>query len=224
MTASPACSARSRSGAPAARSWSGRRASIVISPVADGRSFAPELNAAAAAAGERVAARPAEGLNIEEQVRLEVDGAGYAVALSPLWFKGWQLAIIVPEAEFLAEIERTIRMLAVGLGLFLLARRLARRGRRPPLPRRPRGAGGPGRGADRALRAGGHRPPPLAPGRDRPPVRRHRPHGRRPRRLRQVHPDRAGARPARKAGCAPSPAASARSSPSCSPTSPASPA
>ena len=98
----------------------GPEGEIVISPVADGRSFAPELNAAAAVAGERVAARPAEGLNIEEQVRLEVDGAGYAVALSPLWFKGWQLAIIVPEAEFLAEIERTIRMLAVGLGLFLL--------------------------------------------------------------------------------------------------------
>ena len=94
---------------------------IVIAPVAEGRSFAPELAAAAAAAGERVAARPAEGLNIEEQVRLEVAGAGYAVALSPLWFKGWQLAIIVPEAEFLAEIDRTIRMLAVGLGLFLLA-------------------------------------------------------------------------------------------------------
>jgi adenylate cyclase len=93
---------------------------IVIAPVADGRSVAPELTAAAAAAGERVAARPAEGLDIEEQVRLEVDGAGYAVALSPLWFKGWQLAIIVPEDEFLAEIERTISMLAVGLGLFLL--------------------------------------------------------------------------------------------------------
>ena len=99
----------------------GSDGAIVIAPEAEGRSFAPELAAAAAAAGARVAARPAEGLNIEEQVRLTVAGAGYAVALSPLWFKGWQLAIIVPEAEFLAEIDRTIRMLAVGLGLFLLA-------------------------------------------------------------------------------------------------------
>lgn len=104
---------------------------VVIAPVAADRAPAPELAAAAAAAGARVAARPGDELNIEEQVRLEVDGAGYAVALSPLWFKGWQLAIIVPEAEFLAEIERTIRMLAIGLGLFLLiAGWLAARGAR----------------------------------------------------------------------------------------------
>ena len=54
-------------------------------------------------------------------MRLRVGGAGYAVALSPLWFKGWQLAIIVPEAEFLAQIDRTIRRLAIGLALFALA-------------------------------------------------------------------------------------------------------
>ena len=75
----------------------------------------------AIAAGERVAARPEAGRDIEEKVRLEVGGASYAVALSPLWFKGWQLAIIVPEAEFLAEIDRTIRILAIGLAVFLLA-------------------------------------------------------------------------------------------------------
>ena len=99
----------------------GPEGGIVIAPKSDQGTFAPELAAVAMAAGERVAARPEPQLNIAEKVRLEVDGASYAVALSPLWFKGWQLAIIVPEAEFLAGIDRTIRMLAIGLGLFLLA-------------------------------------------------------------------------------------------------------
>ncbi|MGD9508367.1 MAG: hypothetical protein AB7X49_07425, partial [Geminicoccaceae bacterium] len=94
---------------------------VVIAPMATGAAYAPELMRVARAAAERVAARPADGLNIEEQVRLAVDGAGYAVALSPLWFKGWQLAIIVPEAEFLARADRMITMLAVALALFALA-------------------------------------------------------------------------------------------------------
>jgi adenylate cyclase len=99
----------------------GPQGGVVIAPTADDRTLGPELAAVALAAGERVAARPESGLNIEEKVRLEVGGASYAVALSPLWFKGWQLAIIVPEAEFLTEIDRTIRRLAIALGLFLLA-------------------------------------------------------------------------------------------------------
>jgi adenylate cyclase len=96
------------------------RGEVVIAPIAAGRDYPPELARAAQVAAERVAARPADGLNIEEQVRLSVDDLGYAVALSPLWFKGWQLAIIVPEAEFLAEIDRTIRRLAVGFALVAL--------------------------------------------------------------------------------------------------------
>ncbi len=99
----------------------GPQGGIVIAPASDKRVLAPELAQVANAAGERVAARTEAGRNIEERVRLEVDGASYAVALSPLWFKGWQLAIIVPEAEFLAEIDRTIRILAIGLAVFLLA-------------------------------------------------------------------------------------------------------
>ncbi len=109
----------------------GPEGGVVISPTVEGASVRPELAAVARAAGARVAARPEDRRNIEEKVRLTVDGASYAVALSPLWFKGWQLAIIVPEAEFLAGIDRTIRMLALGLGLFvLLAGWLAARGAR----------------------------------------------------------------------------------------------
>lgn len=78
------------------------------------------LDAVALAAGRRVAARPADGKNIDEQMRFEVDGAGYAVGTSPLWFRGWQLTIIMPEAEFLSEIDVTIRRVVVGLAVLLL--------------------------------------------------------------------------------------------------------
>ena len=94
---------------------------VVIAPMPTGAAYPPELTRAAQAAAVRVAARPPDGLNIEEQVRLSVDGAGYAVALSPLWFKGWQLAIILPEAEFLARTDRMISVLAVALALFAVA-------------------------------------------------------------------------------------------------------
>jgi adenylate cyclase len=98
----------------------GPEGSVVIASQAKLSPGAPDLEPVARAAGARVAARPETGKNIAERVRLEVGGAGYAVGLSPLWFKGWQLAVIVPEAEFLAEIDTTIRRLVVGLAAFLL--------------------------------------------------------------------------------------------------------
>lgn len=99
----------------------GPEGSIVIASQGERPAAAPALEDVALAAGARVAGRPADGKDIEERVRLELGGESYAVGLSPLWFKGWQLAVIVPEAEFLAEIEVTIRRLAVGLALLLLA-------------------------------------------------------------------------------------------------------
>lgn len=90
---------------------------VVVSQAA--RPLAP-LDQVALAAGKLVAARPDDGKNIEEKVRLEIDGAGYAVGLSPLWFQGWQLAVIMPEAEFLGVIDSTIQRLAIGLAAFLL--------------------------------------------------------------------------------------------------------
>ncbi|MFL5196689.1 MAG: adenylate/guanylate cyclase domain-containing protein [Microvirga sp.] len=84
---------------------------------------APRLAAmdrVALAAGRLVAARPETGKNVDENTRLDVDGAGYAVGLSPLWLQGWQLAIVVPEAEFLGPIDETIRNAAIGLVLFVI--------------------------------------------------------------------------------------------------------
>ena len=97
----------------------GPQGSIVIASQTDQATAGPALDAVALAAGRRIAARPDDGKNISEKVRLEVEGAGYAVGLSPLWFQGWQLAVIVPEAEFLSEIDATIFRLALGLAFLL---------------------------------------------------------------------------------------------------------
>ena len=49
--------------------------------------------------------------------RLTSGGAAYEVALTPLPFPGWRLATVIPEAEFLAPVEATLRRLIVGLGI-----------------------------------------------------------------------------------------------------------
>src|SRR6266446_2563831 len=58
---------------------------------------------------------------IASQVRLVAAGNAYAVSLTPLAFPGWTLATVIPEAEFLGPIERTIRQLLVGLAILILA-------------------------------------------------------------------------------------------------------
>jgi adenylate cyclase len=54
------------------------------------------------------------------RVRLVAAGAAYAVTLTPLAFPGWTLATVIPEAEFLGPIERTIRQLLIGLAILIL--------------------------------------------------------------------------------------------------------
>ena len=72
--------------------------------------------------------------------RLTSGGAAYEVALTPLPFPGWRLATVIPEAEFLAPVEATLRRLIVGLGIgallaALLSARLARSVIAAPLAR-----------------------------------------------------------------------------------------
>jgi adenylate cyclase len=55
------------------------------------------------------------------QVRLLEGGNAYAVGLTPLAFPGWTLATVIPEAEFLGPIERTIQQLVVGLAILIVA-------------------------------------------------------------------------------------------------------
>jgi adenylate cyclase len=99
---------------------------IVIAGHAEEAPRLSGLDTVAVAAGRIIAARPDDDKNVLEKARVEVDGAGYAVGLSPLWFQGWQLAVIVPEAEFLGPIDQTIRNIVIGLtGFILLASALA---------------------------------------------------------------------------------------------------
>ncbi|HEY2210880.1 MAG TPA: adenylate/guanylate cyclase domain-containing protein [Bradyrhizobium sp.] len=58
---------------------------------------------------------------IARQVRLVTAGNAYAVSLTPLAFPGWTLATVIPEAEFLGPIERTIRQLLIGLAILIVA-------------------------------------------------------------------------------------------------------
>jgi adenylate cyclase len=94
---------------------------ILIASEAESAPRLPALDPVALAAGRLVAGRSEEGQNISEKARIAVEGARYAVGLSPLWYKGWQLAVIVPEAEFLGPIDATIRRVALGLAVFVAA-------------------------------------------------------------------------------------------------------
>src|SRR3954453_12299638 len=58
---------------------------------------------------------------IARPVRLVDAGNAYAVSLTPLAFPGWTLATVIPEAEFLGPVERTIRQLLMGLAVLILA-------------------------------------------------------------------------------------------------------
>jgi adenylate cyclase len=58
---------------------------------------------------------------IARQVRLVAAGNAYAVSLTPLAFPGWTLATVIPEAEFLGPIERTIQQLLIGLAILIVA-------------------------------------------------------------------------------------------------------
>lgn len=65
--------------------------------------------------GERLMDR-SEAVSMEG-VRLRIidRGISYNATMTPLDFQGWQVAVIIPEAEFLAEIERTTTQLAFTL-------------------------------------------------------------------------------------------------------------
>jgi len=90
--------------------------------------FAPVAAAAAAV----VAERPRDRVNIVEARRLIVDSAAYRVSFSPLEFNGWQFIVVVPEAEFLGEIQTTMRralfgLLALAVALGIVAALIANR-------------------------------------------------------------------------------------------------
>ncbi|WP_284180282.1 adenylate/guanylate cyclase domain-containing protein [Rhabdaerophilum sp. SD176] len=72
------------------------------------------------ALGQIVAARAAEAKDVTEHRRLVLGSGAYAVSLSPLHFRNWQLAVIVPEADFLGEITQMLSRVTLGLFAFVL--------------------------------------------------------------------------------------------------------
>ncbi len=63
--------------------------------------------------------------------------AAYQVSFSPLEFDGWQFVVIVPEAEFFGDIERTMWRAALGLVVLVLLLGAARGADRPACPDPP---------------------------------------------------------------------------------------
>jgi adenylate cyclase len=53
-------------------------------------------------------------------LRIEREGAYDAVSITPLGFLDWSVVVVIPEREFLGEIEDTRMRLVIGLGLFIM--------------------------------------------------------------------------------------------------------
>ena len=67
--------------------------------------------AAAAALGPALAAYPP----VAHESRQVLAGVPYALTLTPLGFPDWTLATVIPESEFLGEVEMATRRLVLGL-------------------------------------------------------------------------------------------------------------
>ena len=92
--------------------------SVLVNSRASGQSGMPDD--VAGAAGKIVAARPADAKDVAQHHRVLLSDNAYAVTLSPLFFRGWQLAVIVPEADFLDDIEKMLSRVTLGLAVFVL--------------------------------------------------------------------------------------------------------
>ncbi len=53
-------------------------------------------------------------------LRIEHDSAYNAVSITPLEFLDWSVVVVIPEREFLGDIEDTTRRLGIGLAIFIL--------------------------------------------------------------------------------------------------------
>lgn len=67
--------------------------------------------------GAALAQRAEQSEPVPERIAVELAGERFAVGLSPLHFQGWQFAVIVPESDFLGEIDATTRRVGIGLAL-----------------------------------------------------------------------------------------------------------
>jgi adenylate cyclase len=70
--------------------------------------------------GDMLAERNQAGEPVPERIAVDLASGRFAVGLSPLHFRGWQLAVIVPEQDFLAEIDATTLKVGIGLALAIV--------------------------------------------------------------------------------------------------------
>ncbi len=73
---------------------------------------------------EAMAPMPREATRMKDAKEMRVPGADgeiYGVTLTPLAYAGWTLATVIPESEFLGEINRTTQRLAIGILALVLA-------------------------------------------------------------------------------------------------------
>jgi adenylate cyclase len=87
---------------------------VKVAPASD-RKKVDGLAGALRVAGEIIAARPREHLNQVESRRLSIAGEAFRASFSPLEFNGWQFVVIVPESDFLAEVDRATRLVLVAV-------------------------------------------------------------------------------------------------------------
>jgi adenylate cyclase len=92
---------------------------LVAAPDKEADELHPARNQTAMLPLARMAVTQAgdEGRKEPWRRRLTFEGAAYEVALTPLPFSGWSLATVIPEAEFLAPVETTLRRLIIGLAV-----------------------------------------------------------------------------------------------------------
>ncbi|MCC6467670.1 MAG: adenylate/guanylate cyclase domain-containing protein [Alphaproteobacteria bacterium] len=79
---------------------------------------APHARVAAAALAGRTGSP--DGQPSEAMLRWQ-DGNDYLVSATPLKFRDWSVVTVIPEGDFLEEIDRSTRRLATGLAIFALA-------------------------------------------------------------------------------------------------------
>ncbi|CAH1670044.1 Adenylate cyclase [Hyphomicrobiales bacterium] len=67
--------------------------------------------------GDALAQRIERGEPVPERISVDLKGERFAVGLSPLHFQGWQFVVIVPERDFLGEIDAATRRVGIGLAV-----------------------------------------------------------------------------------------------------------
>lgn len=94
----------------------GRDGTLIAAPDADADETRPQSGDQRLLPVATAAVRNAGDMTSEPRsVHLEIAGDAYDVALTPLSFLGWRLAVVIPEDEILGPVNTTIAQIAAGI-------------------------------------------------------------------------------------------------------------